>query len=80
MKQVKRQRGYTRVSPKNQVTIPAGALTEAGLRPGDRLRVTARRTGEIVLERERDPIEEYAGMLSDSYPPGYLDELRGEWR
>ena len=32
--------GTTRISTKNQITIPVAALREAGLGPGDRLEVT----------------------------------------
>ena len=35
----KRRRGYTRVSPKHQVTIPVDALREGGVRVGDQLKV-----------------------------------------
>lgn len=82
----KRRRGYTRISPKHQVTIPAHVLTEAGLVIGDELRVE--RDGNRVilvpersrLERRLAAIEETAGSLTGVYPPGYLDELRDEWR
>ncbi len=74
-----RRRGYTRVSAKHQVTIPMDALAQAGLRAGDRLRAEARGPGEVVLVREDDPIERYAGSLTGVYADGYLDELRGEW-
>lgn len=77
---VKRQRGYTRVSSKHQVTLPAEAMVRAGLRAGDRLRVTTHRAGEVRLVREADPIDEHAGALTGVYPAGYLDELRKEWR
>ena len=75
-----RRRGYTRVSPKHQVTLPTQAMTEAGLRVGDRLRVTAAEPGRVVLVREVDPIDEYAGRLTGTYEPGDLDKLRDEWR
>jgi bifunctional DNA-binding transcriptional regulator/antitoxin component of YhaV-PrlF toxin-antitoxin module len=76
---VKRRRGYTRVSPKHQVTLPTDALTQAGLAVGDELKVEVRDAGEIVLRREADVLERFAGIFSGMYPPGYLDELRDEW-
>lgn len=75
-----RRRGYTRVSPKHQVTIPTRALTNAGLEVGDRLRVEVRRPGEVTLVRQDDPIDTFAGSLTGVYGPGYLDRLRDEWR
>lgn len=72
----KRRRGYTRVSPKHQVTIPAAALKEGGVQVGDQLRVEIRGRS-IVLTPVADPLDEFAGSLS--YPPGYLNELRNEW-
>jgi len=79
VKGVRRRRGFTRVSRKNQVTLPVDALAVAGVRPGDTLMVEARATGEIVLRREEDPLERYLGSMTGMYPPGYLDELRDEW-
>ena len=76
---VRRRRGFTRVSPKHQVTIPVEALTRAGVRVGDPLRVEVRANGEIVLTREEDPLERYAGSLTGLYPPGELERLRSEW-
>ena len=79
----KRRRGYTRLSSKRQVTIPVQALNETGLLPGDELKVEVDRAGRIVLSRavdRRRAIEETKGSLAGAYPPGYLDELRDEWR
>ena len=82
----KRRRGYTRISKKHQVTIPVDAMREAGLKPGDELRVEVD-DGKVVLEpalslaeRRRQAIEETAGAFTGMYPPGYLDKLRDEWR
>lgn len=75
-----RRRGRTRISAKNQATIPVEALKKAGLKPGDELRVEAAGAGRIVLTRDDDIIERHAGALSGVYPEGYLDELRSEWR
>ncbi len=76
----KRRRGSTRVSPKHQVTLPTQAMAEAGLRVGDRLQVTVAEPGRVMLVREADPVDEYAGSLTGTYEPGYLDRLRDEWR
>jgi len=75
---VKSRRG-SRISSKNQLTLPVEALGGAGLRAGDRLRVEVRGPGELLLVREVDPIDRYAGSLTGIYGPGYLDELRDEW-
>ncbi len=72
----KRRRGYTRVSPKHQVTIPTEALRAGGVRVGDQLKVDVRGRS-IILTPVADPLEEFAGSLS--YPAGYLEELRREW-
>lgn len=75
-----RQAGVTRLSAKNQVTIPVRVLAETGIRAGDELRVEAAGPGRITLVRARDPLEELLGALSsDVYPDRYLEELRGEW-
>ena len=75
-----RRRGRTRISAKNQATIPAAALRQSGLKVGDELRVEAAGAGRIVLARADDPIERYKGCLTGVYPKDYLDRLRREWR
>lgn len=79
VKRRRRRKGFTRVSRKNQVTLPVDVLMTAGVRPGDSLMVEAKASGEIVLRREEDPLEKYIGVFDGMYPPGYLDELRDEW-
>lgn len=75
----RRRNGTTRLSTKNQATIPVKALREAGIEPGDELRVSAPGPGKILLEREDDPLELAMGALHGVYPPGYLRNLRAEW-
>jgi bifunctional DNA-binding transcriptional regulator/antitoxin component of YhaV-PrlF toxin-antitoxin module len=79
VKQWTRRRGFTRVSAKNQVTLPVDALAKAGVNPGDSLLVEVKRTGEIVLRRESDPLERYYGSMTGLFPPDYLRTLRDEW-
>ena len=76
----KRRRGFTRISAKHQATIPVQALKEAGLRPGDEVRVVAAGRGRLVLERDLNLVELHAGKLKNVYEPGELDRLRDEWR
>ena len=62
----RRRRGYTRVSAKNQVTIPVDVLAAAHLAPGDELRVEVDGSGRISLTRQEDAFED-------------LQPLRDEW-
>ena len=83
---LKRRRGYTRLSGKRQITLPVAAVEAMGLGPGDELRVDTV-GGQIILtreeglaERRRRAIQLVAGTLTGLYEPGYLDNLRDEWR
>jgi AbrB family looped-hinge helix DNA binding protein len=74
-----RKRGYTRVTAKNQITIPVDAMREAGVVPGDELQVVSVEDGKIVLERVGDPLETFAGSLTGVWPKDALKKLREEW-
>lgn len=78
MAKVKKRRS-TRISSKNQVTVPAVEMAAAGLKPGDRLIAKADGPGRVLLEREDDPLDELAGALTGVYEKGYLRKLRSEW-
>ena len=65
---------------KHQITIPAEALRAAGLEVGERVVAHADGPGRVVLEREADILDEFAGALTGTYAVGELDELRDEWR
>ena len=69
------------VSRKNQITIPAEVMREAGLTPGDDVRIRSVGPGRIELVKSDELIREYAGSFDESvYPVGYLDEVRGGWQ
>ena len=79
--EVKRER-TTKVSRKNQVTLPVATLREAGVAPGDVLRVEVVEDGVFRLVRERDPwwelFEETVG-IGGITTREELEEMRDEW-
>ncbi len=74
-----RRRGSSTISSKNQITIPADALRDAGLEVGDRVVAHAAGAGRVILEREHDVVAEFAGALTGTYESNELDDLRSEW-
>jgi bifunctional DNA-binding transcriptional regulator/antitoxin component of YhaV-PrlF toxin-antitoxin module len=72
----------TKVSRKNQVTLPVAALRAAGVSPGDVLRVEVEAEGVFRLVRERDPWRE---LFEEAKGSGgvttreELEEMRDEW-
>ena len=73
----------TKVSRKNQITLPVAALREAGVGPGDVLRVEVVSDGVFRLIREKDPWWELFEKLAGSDLPitsrEELEEMRDEW-
>mgnify|MGYP000265226590 CR=1 FL=1 len=65
----------TRISAKNQVTIPVAVLEEAGLHAGDQVLVEALEEGELRIRRGELSFERAFGALTGTYPRGYLEQL-----
>jgi bifunctional DNA-binding transcriptional regulator/antitoxin component of YhaV-PrlF toxin-antitoxin module len=74
-----RRRGATRISAKHQITIPADALRASGLEAGERLIASSDGPGRVLLEREVDVLDEYAGTMTGIYEADELGTLRDEW-
>lgn len=86
---VKRRKGFTRLSPKRQITLPVSVVDRAGLRVGEELAVEADEDGRVIVSRSEDEtvgdrrrraLGKAAGALPGVWPAGALDELRDEWR
>ncbi|MGH3861146.1 AbrB/MazE/SpoVT family DNA-binding domain-containing protein [Actinokineospora sp.] len=73
----------TKVSRKNQVTLPVAALAAAHVKPGDVLRVEVEADGVFRLVRHSDPFLDALNELAGSAPglseATTLEELRNEW-
>ncbi len=68
------------MSGKHQITIPIAAFSEAGLREGDVVQVTAEGRGRVLISRMDDLLDEYAGSLSTGGQLGRaVRGLRAEW-
>jgi len=77
--EVKLRRGVTRLSRKNQVTLPVAALREAHIKPGDELRVSVDGRGRLVLIPVEDPLEALIGSAPGLSAATQLEMLRDEW-
>jgi bifunctional DNA-binding transcriptional regulator/antitoxin component of YhaV-PrlF toxin-antitoxin module len=75
----RRVRGASRVSSKNQVTLPVDVMRAAGIEAGDLLFARVIGPGAIALERPETTLESIAGSLTGIYQGFSIDELRNEW-
>ncbi len=69
----------TRVSSKNQITLPVGVLRATGLRSGDEVDVRPQGAGAIIVAMRGGRIRAHAGIADGIYRDNELNELRGEW-
>jgi bifunctional DNA-binding transcriptional regulator/antitoxin component of YhaV-PrlF toxin-antitoxin module len=71
----------SRISSKNQVTLPVEELRAAGLAAGDEIHVRAAGRGVLLVETPESVVDRFAGIFdSKVYPDGYLERLRDEWQ
>lgn len=75
--------GETKISSKNQVTIPVAVLRASGFAAGDSVKVDVDSAGRIRIgptdESVDALVDRIAGSLTGVYGTGYLDDLRGDW-
>lgn len=76
---VKGGRRTSRLSSKNQITIPVAALREARIESGDELVVTVDAVGRLRLDVVRSPLDALIGAGPRAAGAVGLDELRDEW-
>jgi bifunctional DNA-binding transcriptional regulator/antitoxin component of YhaV-PrlF toxin-antitoxin module len=70
----------SRISSKNQVTLPVDELRAAGLDAGDEIHVRAVGRGALLIETPQSLVDRFAGTFDRSvYPDDYLQRLRDEW-
>ncbi len=69
-----------KLSSKNQVVIPKPARQALGLKAGDRLLMVVRNDTVILLRKPKKYSQATAGIASNTYPRGYLEEERSGWR
>jgi bifunctional DNA-binding transcriptional regulator/antitoxin component of YhaV-PrlF toxin-antitoxin module len=70
----------SRISSKNQVTLPVEELRAAGLAAGDEIHIRAAGRGVLLVETPQSVVERFAGTFDRSvFPDDYLQRLRDEW-
>ena len=72
-------RTETAVDKRGKVGLPGEVLERAGIKPGDRLAVSVRRDGGILLTKITDPLEALIGSAPGLSAAASLDTLRDEW-
>ncbi|MGI8683113.1 MAG: AbrB/MazE/SpoVT family DNA-binding domain-containing protein [Mycobacteriales bacterium] len=76
--EVKRGRS-SRLSGKNQLTIPVAALRAAGMHSGDLLEVESAEPGRIVLRRWKSRFDGVTGTLPGLERDADIEASRDQW-
>lgn len=66
----------SRISSKNQVTLPVEQMQKAGLEALDEVEVMAQNDGQITIRRAKGGVAGGLGIFDGLYEPGYLEQLR----
>jgi len=74
-----KQKGRSRVSSKNQVTLPVSALHDAGVRPGDEVVIRATGHGRLEITVVDDALESLIGSAPGLSAATGLEEERDAW-
>jgi bifunctional DNA-binding transcriptional regulator/antitoxin component of YhaV-PrlF toxin-antitoxin module len=69
----------TRLSAKNQITIPVDVLRKAGFKVGDAINCTVDEDGKILLAKPINPMLQFAGIFSGMYDGFDLRADRDAW-
>ena len=69
----------SRLSAKNQITIPVEILRKAGFKVGDTINCAVNEKGEIELSRPVNPMLQFAGIATGLYDGFDLRVDRDSW-
>ena len=69
----------TRLSAKNQITIPVDVIRKAGFKVGETINCAVSDDGKVILSRLRNPILELSGIGTGLYDKFDLETERKSW-
>lgn len=69
----------TRLSAKNQITIPVEILRKAGFKVGDTINCTVDEEGKVLLTHPENPMLQFAGIATGVYDNFDLRAERDSW-
>jgi bifunctional DNA-binding transcriptional regulator/antitoxin component of YhaV-PrlF toxin-antitoxin module len=78
--EVRKKRRITKLSSKNQVTLPVAALRAAHVEPGDEFHVEVDGEGRLLLIRQTDPLDEVIGAFPGLSAAADLEGERDAWQ